>query len=260
MITDAVDALTRPAAYARFRRDEPKQIARYIAFLSLLLVGCLAASLRLRVVPVFDDTLHWLETSMPVLRFANGKVDSDLRGPLRLENPRDKRFAILIDLARKEPVTAQTMTDEKVAAVLTQSTLYFTAAAGPPQILDLSRATAQPPFTLDASVYGDLRRAFYWVFFPVVLLIAFILSASAVATYALGYGLIGVSVSKYLSPVPYFDAMRIGVYAQTAGALIRGLEFLLPFAIPYSTVIVFCVGFAYTLIGINGSNPLSAAP
>ena len=151
MLPDLLDSIVRPPAYRRFAGEKAARTAAYVAFLSLIFVGALGIAVKLRLAPLFTETFTWLETSMPPLQFASGGVTSTTPGPLRLEHPSSKLVAVMIDTARKEPVTAQQMTDAKVMAYLAGNALYVERGQGQLETIDLSKSAPERPVTVDAA-------------------------------------------------------------------------------------------------------------
>ena len=117
MIPDLLRSLS-PSSYPRFADEKPTRTSRYVAFLSIIFLAALGVSIKLRLAPLFTQTFTWLETSMPKIQFANGAVKSEPPGPLRIEHPRIKDFALFIDTTRESPVAASELTDKKVIGVL----------------------------------------------------------------------------------------------------------------------------------------------
>src|SRR3954466_1167105 len=119
MIPDLLDSIVRPAAYRRFASEKGARTVRYAAFLSLIFVGALGISVKIRLAPLFAETFAWLQTSMPSLKFTAGGVTSSVPAPLRVEHPKMREVAVMIDTGRKDPVTAEQMKQAKVIAYLT---------------------------------------------------------------------------------------------------------------------------------------------
>jgi len=261
MIPDLLDALVRPAAYRRFAAEKPGRTASYVAFLSVVFVASIGIAVKLRLAPLFTETFSWLETRMPEISFAGGVVTSAPPGPLRLEHPRSKDVALMIDTTRKDAVTAAQLADAKVVAYLTSNALYVERGAGQVESIDLSKSAPERPIKVDASTYKGMERAFDWVFYPTLLLFFFLAFALSIAVSGLVYGLVGLVVaSAQHAPLSYGQLFRLGVHAQTAGCLLYSLDAVLPFAIPALPLLSAAAGLTFLWLGVRACGPTAAAP
>lgn len=258
MIYDLLDSIARWTAYPRFSKEKGARTAGYIAFLSLIFVGALGVAVKLRLAPLFTETFAWLETAMPPLQFSNGTVTSPTPGPLRLEHPRVKEIALMIDTARKEPVTPAQMSDAKVRGYLTANALYLEREAGRIETIDLSKSAANRPITVDANVYKEMEKAFNWVFYPALLLFFFLAFAASIALSGLLYSLIGMIPAA--GALGFGALFRIAVHAQTAGSLLYALDSVLPFTIPFFQIISIALGLTYLWRGVRAAKTASAPP
>jgi hypothetical protein len=264
MIPDLLDALVRPLSYKRFAAEKAARTASYIAFLSLIFVGCIGISVKLRLAPLFDQTFAWLETSMPVITFSSGTVTAVPPGPVRLEHPRAAEVALMIDTARKEPVTTQQMIDAKVLAYLTANALYLRRGPGPTdplETIDLTKSAAEQPVTVNADSYKAMESAFDWVFYPSLMLFFFLSFALALAFCGLLYGVTGMALAGFAGKTPGFGALfRIGVHAQTAGSLLYALDSLLPKSIPYFQAVSIALSLTYLWLGVKAAGAPAEPP
>ena len=265
MIPDLLDALIRPDAYRRFAGEKPARTAASIAFLSLIFMGSIGIAVKLRLAPLFDETFHWLETTMPAVTFANGTVTSTAPAPLRLEHPRMKEVALMVDTSRKDPVTAQQMADAKVLAYLTSNALYLKRGDDDKaqlETIDLAKSTAERPVTVDANSYKDMERAFDWVFYPALMLFFFMTFAVSIAFCGLLYALIGLAMASLAGAALNFATLfRLGVHAQTAGCLLYSLDALLPRSIPYFQFVSVFLSLGYLWYGVRAAAvPSAPAP
>ena len=265
MIPDLLDALIRPASYRRFAGEKNSRTAAYIAFLSLIFVGSIGIAVKLRLAPMFTETFEWLETSMPAVTFANGTVTSSAAAPMRLEHPRAKGVALMIDTARKDAVTAQQMSDAKVLAYLTSNTLYLKRgdddAKGQLETIDLSKSASDRPVTVDANSYKELERAFDWVFYPALMLFFFLSFAASLAFCGLLYGLFGMAAAAGAGAKLEFGALfRIAVHAQTAGSLLYALDALLPRSSPFFQLASVAFTLTCVWLGVKAAATPAAPP
>jgi hypothetical protein len=266
MIPDLLDALVRPGGYRRFAGEKAARTAAYVAFLSLIFVGSIGIAVKLRLVPLFDETFAWLQASMPPLTFANGTVTSAAAGPVRVEHPRSKDVALMIDTSRKDVVTGQQMTDAKVLAYLTANALYLKRGEDDKaqlETIDLSKSSSDRPMTVDASSYKDMERAFDWVFYPSLMLFFFLTFAASIAFCGLFYALAGMIMASLSgSPLEFGALFRIAVHAQTAGSLLYALDALLPVSLPFYQLasILLCLGYMWAGVRAAGAKAAAEPP
>lgn len=254
MIFDLLDSILRPDAYRRFALEKTARTARYTAFLSLIFVGGLGIAVKLRLAPLFTETFVWLETQMPTLKFAAGAVTSPAQGPLRLEHPRVKEISMIIDTARMEPVTAQQMTDAKVAAYLTGNALYLQRHLGPIETIDLSKISSGVGVTVDEKAYKDMEQAFNWIFYPALMLFFFLTFAVALAFCAFLYALAGMLLASLAGGALGFGPLfKIGVHAQSAGTLLYALDATLPKSIPFFRLISLVLSLTFLWLGVRAA-------
>jgi hypothetical protein len=259
MIPDLLDSILRPAAYRRFAAEKTARTARYAAFLSLIFVGGFGVEVKLRLVPMFAETFSWLETAMPPLTFAAGGVTSPAPGPLRLEHPRTKEIAVMIDTARKEPVTLAQMNDAKVIAYLTGDALYLNRGQNQLQTVDLTKSAPERPTTVDAGTYKEMEREFDWLFYPALMLLAFLAFALSLALAGLFYALAGLVLAPLAGgSLEYAALFRIAVHAQTAGSLLYALDASLPRTIPYFQLASVALSLLLLWVGVRAA--AKAAP
>ena len=259
MIPDLLDSVARPAAYRRFSAEKAAHTAAYAAFLSLIFVGALGVSVKLRLAPLFAETFSWLQTSMPPLQFGAGGVTSSAPGPVRLEHPRAKEIAVIVDTARTTPVLASQMSDAKVIAYLTGNALYLERGQNQLETIDLSKSAPERRITVDASTYKEMERAFDWVFYPALMLFFFLTFAVSLALSALAYALIGLVLASLAGgSLGYAALFRIAVHAQTAGSLLYALDAVLPRPIPYFQLVSIASSLAFLWLGVSAA--AQAAP
>lgn len=266
MIPDLLDSIVRPAAYRRFAAEKGARTVRYAAFLSLIFVGALGISVKLRLAPLFSETFTWLETAMPPLTFTSGGVTSATPGPLRVEHPRMKEVAVMIDTNRKDPVTVEQMKQAKVIAYLAGNALYLDRGQDQLETIDLTKSAQERPVTVDATMYREMERTFDWVFYPALMLFFFLAFAISLAFCALLYGLAGLLVASLAGgALEYAALFRIGLHAQTAGSLLYALDAALPVGIPRVPLISIALSLIFLWLGVREAvkaapSPENAAP
>ena len=259
MLPDLLDSIVRPAAYRRFSAEKAASTAAYAAFLSLIFVGGLGIAVKLRLAPMFTETFAWLETSMPPLKFAAGGVTSPTPGPVRLEHPRTKEIAMIIDTARKDPVTVAQMNDAKVIAYLTGNALYVDRGQNKLETIDLTKSALERSVTVDAVTYKEMERAFNWIFYPALMLFFFLTFAIALAFSGLVYALVGLILASLAGgSLEYVALFRIAIHAQTAGSLLYALDATLPRTIPYFQAVSAALSLTFLWLGVSAA--VKAAP
>ncbi len=252
MVPDLLDALCRPAAYRRFAGENPARTATYVAFLSLVFVASIGVAVKLRLAPLFTETFSWLETQMPEIQFAGGVVTSTPPGPLRLEHPRAKEIALMVDTTRKEPVTPAQLEEAKVLAYVTSNALYLNRGRGRVESIDFSKSGAERPVKLDAAAYKEMERAFNWIFYPALLLFFFLAFALSMAVSGLVYALVGlIAASASHATLSFGQLFRLSVHAQTAGCLLYALDAILPFAIPRLPVVSAILTLTFLVLAVR---------
>ena len=260
MLPDLLDAVVRPAAYRRFAGENNARTAAYVAFLSLIFVGALGIAVKLRLAPLFTETFAWLETSMPPLQFSSGGVTSAAPAPVRLEHPRLKDVAVMIDTARKEPVTAAQMADAKVMAYLAGNALYVERGQGQIETIVLTKSSTERSVTVDAATYKEMERAFDWVFYPALMLFFFLIFAVSIAFCGLVYGLLGMVLASLAGgSLTFASLFRIAVHAQTVGCLLYSLDTLLPATLPFFQPVSVALSLAFLWLGVRAAVKPAAA-
>ena len=254
MIPDLLDSIVRPAAYRRFASEKGARTVRYAAFLSLIFVGALGISVKIRLAPLFTQTFAWLETAMPPLMFTTGGVTSTAPGPLRVQHPKISDVAVMIDTNRKDPVTIDQLKQAKVIAYLAGNALYLDRGQGQLETIDLAKSAPEREVTVDATMYKEMERTFDWVFYPALMLFFFLAFAIALAFSALLYGLAGLVLASLAGGALEFAALfRIGLHAQPAGSLLYALDAALPTGIPYFQLVSIALSLAFLWLGIRAA-------
>ena len=259
MLNDLIDSLASPTAYRRFAGEKPVRCAAYVAVLSLIFVAALAVAVKVRLAPLFDETFDWLKTSMPSVTFSAGKVTSAAQVATRVEHPRIKQVAVMIDTNRTDPVTVQQLGEAKVLAYLTANAMYL-SRDGRVEIFDLSKS-ADKTVTIDAASYRDMEKVFNWVFYPLVLLIFFGLFCVSLSFFGLIYGLAGMLVASLTGADLAFSALfRMAIHAQTAAVFLRAADALSPVRIPKGSLISLALSVITLTLAIRAAGKPQAAP
>lgn len=263
MFTDLIASLTSPSAYRRFAGEKPSRTAAYTAFLALIFVAALSVAIKLRLTPLFDQTFDWLKTSMPAITFSAGKVTSSALEPTRVEHPRAKEVAVMIDTGRTDPVTPDQMKEAKVLAYLTGNALYMQRDSRL-EVFDLAKSASAKAITVDASSYAEMERIFNWVFYPLVILFFFVIFCVSLCFFAAIYGLAGMLVASLTgAELGYGALFQLALHAQSAAVLLRTADALSPVTIPFSGALSLALSVTYLTLGIRAAgrpDPLPAPP
>jgi len=255
-----IASLTSPSAYRRFAGEKPSRTAAYTALLALIFVAALSVAIKIRLTPLFDETFSWLKTSMPAITFSAGKVTSTALTPTRVEHPRAKEVAVMIDTERTDPVTSAQMTEAKVLAYLTGNALYM-ERDGRLEVFDLAKSSSGKAVTIDAQSYGEMERIFNWVFYPVVLLLFFVIFCVSLCFFGAIYGLVGMLVASLTGAELGFGALfRLAIHAQSASVLLRSLDALSPVRIPLAGALSLVLSVTYLTLGIRAAARPETAP
>lgn len=260
MFIDLIASLTSPSAYRRFAGEKPLRTAAYTAFLSLIFVMALSVAIKIRLAPLFDQTFDWFKTAMPAVTFSAGKVTSTALTPTRIEHPRFKGVALMIDTTRIDPVTPAQMSENKVLAYLTNNAMYL-ERDGRLEVFDLAKSAAAKPVTIDATSYAEMERIFNWVFYPLVVLFFFVIFAVSLCFFGAVYSLAGMLVASLTgAELSYGDLFQMSIHAQSATVLLRVVDALSPVSIPLSGALSLALSVTYLTLAIRAAGRPDSAP
>lgn len=253
MFTDLIDSIVSPCAYRRFAGEKASRTAAYTAVLSLIFVVALSIAIKVRLAPLFDQTFDWMKTSFPAITFSAGKVTSTASTPTRLEHPRAKEVAIMVDTSRTDPVTPDQMREAKVLAYLTGNALYMERDSRL-EVFDLTKSASSKTITIDSSTYAEMERIFNWVFYPAILLFFFLVFCASLCFFAAIYALVGMLVASLTNAQLGFGALfQIALHAQSASVLLRAADALSPVRIPLAGALSLALSVTYLTLGIRAA-------
>lgn len=259
MIQDLLGSVASTQAYRRFALEKTSRTVLYLFFLSLLFTVGGSLAIQLRVGPIVDETFAWLATEVPTLTFDKGKVTSSEAAPKRLVHPKASEVAVMIDTARVEPVTVQTLVDAKVLAYLTNNALYIEQQSGKLEIYDLSKAAVEKPVVVDSKFFREAAGALKKVVYPLAILTLFVFAAAWTAFAGLLYSVLGLLMNSLAGGALGFGALyQLAIHAQTAALLVRLLLAFLPFVVPLSGLITIAITSVYLWLGVR-ANAAAAA-
>ena len=259
MIQDLLGSVASTQAYRRFAAEKTSRTVLYLFFISLLFTIGGSIAMQLRIGPVVDETFAWLAAEVPTLTFSAGKVTSSELAPKRLVHPKASEVAVMIDTARTEPVTLQTMQENKVLAYLTNNALYIEQQQGKVEIYDLSKAALERPMVVDAKFFRDAAGALKKVVYPLAILTVFVFAAAWTAFAGLLYALLAMILNSVAGGALAFGTLyQIAIHAQTTALLVRILLAFLPFAVPMSGLLTILITSAYLWLAVK-ANAAAAA-
>ncbi len=259
MIQDLLGSVASTQAYRRFAAEKASRTVLYLFFISLLFTVGGSIAMRLRIGPIVDETFAWLATEVPTLTFSAGKVTSSDPAPKRLVHPMATEVSVMIDTARTEPVTLQTMKDAKVLAYLTNNALYIEQQQGRIEIYDLSKAALERPVVVDAKFFRDAAGALKRVVYPLSILTVFVFAATWTAFAGLLYALFAMLLSSIAGGALSFGTLyQVAIHAQTTALLIGIVKAFLPFPVPMSGLTTIIITSVYLWLAVK-ANAAAAA-
>lgn len=256
MIEDLLGAVASSQAYRRFAAQKGTRTTLYLLFVSLLFSIGGTVALRVRVGPAIDETFAWLESQVPTLTFAGGKVTSAAPEPTRLSHPKAPEVAVMIDTSRAAPVVPQDMREAKVLAYLTANALYIEERRGELRAYDLSKAGLDRPLVVDAKFFREAGKAVKTVVYPIAALCVFAFCAAWTALAGVLYAVLGLLFNSVAGGSLAFGALyQIAIHAQTAALLARLVMAFVPFVLPLSGLLTIAMTSAYLWMGVRANTP-----
>ena len=246
MLLAPLRAIVDLPSYREAPRRSGAWLAGYLAYLGVLFAIAGTIAVKLHWAPLFDETIDWAARAVPALTFQNGRMASPVRGPVRLEHPRLKDFAVLIDTARTDWVTPDELEKADAVAFLTQDALYIKVRAGRVERQDLGVFRGGAPVAIDGELIRGFGRSLRALLYPSVFLILGLLFMARKAIGAVGTAVVGMLLNAglgYALPAP--DIWRIAVVAQAPAAALEIAQLFLPKPVPLFGVITFTVVTAY---------------
>jgi hypothetical protein len=254
MIQDLLGSVASSQAYRRFAAEKASRTFLYLLFISLLFTIGGSIAMQLRVAPVIDETFAWLGAEIPTLTFSAGKMTSADPAPRRISHPKAAEVAFMIDTARTEPVTLQTMQDQKVLGYLTNNEFYIQQQRGKVEVYDLSKGAAENTIVIDEKFFRDAAGALKKVVLPLAVLAVFAFAVTWTSFAGLFYALLALLFNSLAGGTLSFGALyQAAIHAQTAALLARIVMAFLPFAIPLSSLLTIPLTAAYLWIAVKAN-------
>ena len=259
MILDPINAITSINFYKKVSAQRLGRTFGYLAYLGLLFSLVFTVMLRTRLWPLLEGAFHWMETDVPTITYANGRLSTPTNERLILRYPALPQIAVALDTARITPVTAQEMADAKVLAYATSNALHVMKGAGRIEAYDLSKGPGKP-FVLDAKFYQDLARGISMTLYPAGFVACFVVFCLWKALAAIFYSLIAlISNGASESGWEYKPLFNISAYAQTFLVVVQAILLLVPSRIPFFPIIAVVATGTYIWLAIR-KNTISKVP
>lgn len=237
-----------------YRRVVENGIGRsigYVAYLGLVFACVSSVALFVRLSPIIEKTSEWAAQTFPAITIQGGKATSSAQGPVLVRHPEAQEFGVLIDTGRTTPLTMDELSQQKIWAALTQSSLYIVLRPGEMRQFDLSRNPSDEPIKLEADGYRRIGSLFSRVLYPVAWIATWIFFFIWKGIASLFYGLIGLGVNSIQGAGLEFDSLfKIAVYAQTPSVLLQMIAGFFPRPVPGLTLISFALVLFYMWKGI----------
>ena len=259
MILDPVNSVTSIEFY---RKVAKQSLGRSLLYLCYLSAVC-SIVWTIRLDPAIMASYDWFAKAAPPLTFSDGKVSSDLKGPLILQHPSIQQIAVAIDTTRTEAVTPQMMEDSHVILYLTANSLYVSQQNGRIEVLDLARAPTPRPIRIDAEFYHFARPYLTRLLYPSTLVIFFCFFMVWNACAGLVYSLAAMAANAIAGAgLAYASLYSISVYAQTLACILQLIFLFMPGAgqaIPAFPLILFVLTSVYIWLAVKRNAPPAAA-
>lgn len=251
MFLDPVNAITSVSFYKKLSAQRLGRTFGYLAYLGLLFSIVFTVMLRTRVWPILEGTFHWMETSIPTITYANGRISTPTNERLILRYPAMPQIAVALDTARTSPVTAQEMLDAKVLAYATSQTLHVMKSGDQIEAYDLSKGSGKP-FVLDAKFYQDLAKGIAMILYPAGFISCFLAFLIWKSFSALFYSCIALVINGACeAKLEYKSLFNISAYAQTFLIAVQAILLLVPTHIPFFPLLAVAATGTYLWLAIQ---------
>jgi len=256
MLLDPINSITSIAFYRRVSAQNPARTFLYLAYLGLLFSIVFAVFLKTRVWPAVEQTFQWLETSVPVVTYANGRLSTPANQKISLRHPRISDVSFTIDTSRTEPVSAQMLSDEKVTAYVTANALYILEPSGKVDVYDFSKSPSAQSRVFDAKFYRELARDLRLALYPAGFLISFVVFLIWKTVSTLFYSLVALLVNGLTEAgLGYKSIFNLSAYAQTLVIAVQGMLMLIPASVPHFSLLAAVAITIYLWLAIKSQAP-----
>lgn len=261
MLFDPVNAVTNLEFYKAVAKQSIGRSFLYLAYVGLIFSLLATFALKVRIGGAVDDTFAWLETAVPPMTYAGGKLTSTAPMPMRLQSPRVPDVAVMLDTNRTDAVSPQQLDEQKVTAYVTATAIYLKESNGQLRVWPLTgqNAQQQQPVKIDADFFKSAAVVLDRVMYPVAFVIIFALFMIWKAAASLLFSVIGLLVNSLArGTMDYNGLLNVAVYAQTLVIGLQIVTLFLPFALPGATFISLAVTTLYLWLAVKRhSEPVS---
>jgi hypothetical protein len=224
MLLDPINSITSVNFYKKISGQGPGRTCLYMLYLGLIYGIFATIWFRAHFLPVQQKTFNWLETSVPTITYANGRLSTPTNTPVTVRHPELEQVAFTIDTGRTEPVTSQMMQDGKVTAYVTSGALYVLQPGGRLEVYDFSKTPGSKSAVVDAKFWQQLAQVLRRVEYPMVFTCCFLGYAVWKGVTALFFSLIAVLINGMgETGLGYKPLFNLSAYAQTLVLVLTAL-------------------------------------
>jgi hypothetical protein len=261
MILDPVNSITSIEFYKKVAPQALGRTFMYLAYLGVLFSIVFTIFLKVRVWPSLQETFHWMETSVPAITFAKGRLSTPTDEKVTVRHPRVSEVAVVIDTRRTEPVTARNLAEEKASAYLTGGALYIMQPGGKVEVYDFSKVPTTETRVFDAKFYRELARDLRLILYPLGFAAAFAIFMAWKIAASLFYSLIALIVNGVAEAGLEFKPLfNLSVYAQTLVIVVQCILLLVPAQVPKFSLIAAVATTVYLWLAIKRLAPPRPQP
>lgn len=234
MIWDPVNSITSIEFYKKVAGQHPRRSVLYLCYLGLLFSLLFIVFLKVRIWPAFAETFQWMETSVPAITYANGRLSTPTNEKVTIRHPKQEQVAFTLDTGRTDPVNPQTMRDDKVSAYVTANVMYIMEPGGKVNAYDFSKSPPGKTVVFDAKFYRELARILGLVLYPLGFAACFAMFVVWKLVATLFYSLFALLINGLSeSGLPYRTLFNLSAYAQTLVVAVQAILMLVPARVPF---------------------------
>lgn len=244
MLREPIQSIVSFPFYRQVPQKSFAAASGYIAYLGLLFAAAVVLAIFVHLHPKIDAAADWAAAALPRIVLDNGKLSSVPPGPREVRHPEIAELAIVIDVDRPEPVTAQELADRKVMVYLNQNAVYVYDGRRL-QTYDLAPAKGGKRLEVDEKFYRAFARAAKIVLYPVGFVTAWAVFFFWKHASAGIYSLLAFLLNALMDSGLEFPALyKLAVYAQTPVIALQIVSLFLP-RIPYFGILALLVVGVY---------------
>jgi len=256
ILLDPINSITSVEFYKKVAGQSLGRSFLYLCYLGVLFSIVFLVFLKTHVWPSLQETFQWLETSVPAVTYAKGRLSTPTAEKVTVRHPRVTEVAFTIETRRVEPVTAQMMTDDKVSAYVTGSALYVLQPGGKVEVYDFSKVPSAQTKVFDAKFYRELARDLRLILYPLGFVAAFAVFATWKLAATLFYSLIALLINGVAEAGLAFKPLfNLSVYAQTLVIVVQCILLLFPAQVPQFTLLAAVATTVYLWLAIKRITP-----